>query len=197
MALSHRRMLFVFGILAAPTLSRMLADLWENYDAEGDRPVLNACFIGVSLLVAVLGFPSRHVLAMDVEQDTPVKAVDFVKTHHVSGRMLNDYLYGGYLIWAAPEYPVFVDGRADVFEWTGVLGDFGRWALLQSDPRLLLDKYGIDFCLLSREAPMARVLPLLGWNAIYSDNLSVIFTRPRSKIATPGAGDAQQREQYQ
>jgi hypothetical protein len=179
MALSHRRMLFVFGILAAPILSRMLADLWENYDAERDRPLLNACFIGFSLLIAVLGFPSRQVLAMDVEQDTPVKAVSFLKAHRVSGRMLNDYVYGGYLIWAAPEYPVFVDGRADVFEWSGVLGDFGRWALLQSDPRLLLDKYGIDFCLLSRDAPMARVLPLLGWRTIYSDNLSVIFTRPR------------------
>jgi hypothetical protein len=177
MALNHRRMLFVFGILVAPILSRMLADLWENYDAQRDRPVLNACFIGVALLIAVLGFPTRQVLAMDVEQDTPVKAVSFLKSHHVSGRMLNDYVYGGYLIWAAPEYPVFVDGRADVFEWAGVLDDFGRWALLQSDPRLLLDKYGIDFCLLTRDSPMARVLPLLGWHTIYSDKIAVIFTR--------------------
>lgn len=179
MALSHQRMLFVFGILAAPILSRMLAGLWDNYDAERDRPVLNACFIGVALVVAVLGFPSRQVLGMDVERDTPVKAVSFLTTHHVYGRMLNDYVYGGYLIWAAPEYPVFVDGRADVFEWTGVLGEFGRWATLQSDPRALLDKYKVDFCLLSRGAPMAQVLPLLGWHAIYSDNLSVIFTRRR------------------
>lgn len=179
MALSHQRMLFVFGILAAPILSRMLADLWDNYDAERDRPVLNACFIGAALVVTVLGFPSRHVLGMDVEQNTPVKAVSFLKTHHVYGRMLNDYVYGGYLIWAAPEYPVFVDGRSDVFEWTGVLGEFGRWATLQSDPRALLDKYKVDFCLLSRGAPMAQVLPLLGWHAIYSDNLSVIFTRGR------------------
>lgn len=179
MALSHRRLLFLFGILAAPILSRMLADLWENYDAERDRPLLNACFIGVAAVVAVLGFPSQRVLIKDVDQDTPVKAVSFLKAHRVSGRMLNDYVYGGYLIWAAPEYPVFVDGRADVFEWSGVLGDFGRWALLQSDPRLLLDKYGIDLCLLSRDAPMAQVLPLLGWHTIYSDDLSVIFTRPR------------------
>jgi len=99
--------------------------------------------------------------------------------------MLNDYAYGGYLIWAAPEYPVFVDGRADVFEWTGVLGDFGRWAMLESDPRELLDNYKVDFCLMSRGSPMARVLPLLGWNVIYSDDLSVIFSRPQSDTATP------------
>jgi hypothetical protein len=185
LALSHRRMLFVFGILAAPVLSRMLSDLWEGYDAEHDRPLLNAAFIVCSLLVAVWAFPGQHALAAQVEQTSPVKAVAFLKTHRISGRMLNDYVYGGYLIWEAPEYPVFVDGRADVFEWTGVLADYGRWATLESDPHGLLDKYKIDFCLISRNAPMARVLPLMGWNLIYSDNLSVIFSRPRSDEPMP------------
>jgi hypothetical protein len=185
LALSHQRMLFVFGILIAPILSRLLSDLWENYDAERDRPLLNAIFIAVSLVVGVLAFPSQRVLARQVEAANPVKAVNFLKEHHVGGHMLNEYVYGGYLIWAAPEYPVFVDGRADVFEWTGVLSDFGKWATLESNPRELLEKYRVDFCLMSREAPMARVLPLIGWKPIYSDDLSVIFTRPRSNAATP------------
>ena len=184
MAVSHQRMLFVFGILAAPILSRMLADLWENYDAERDRYVLNALLIVVSILIAIVAFPSRHALAMQVEKDSPAKAVTFLKSHHITGRMLNEYVWGGYLIWAAPEYPVFVDGRADVFEWTGVLNDYGRWATLESDPRALLEKYGIEFCLISHEAPMARVLPLMGWRAIYSDDLSVIFIRPGSAPTT-------------
>jgi hypothetical protein len=186
LALSHQRMLFVFGILAAPVVSRMLAELWGNYDAEHDRPMLNAGFILLSLLAAVWAFPGQHALEAQVEQSSPVNAVTFLKSHRVYGRMVNDYVYGGYLIWAAPEYPVFIDGRADVFEWTGVLGDFGKWATLESDPHELLDKYRIDFCLLSREAPMARVLPLMGWNAIYSDKLSVIFTKPRSAPTGPG-----------
>jgi hypothetical protein len=185
MALSHQRMLFVFGILAAPVLSRMLSELWDGYDAEDDRPLLNAGLISISLLVAVWAVPGQRALATQVEQSSPVKAVNFLKTRHVSGQMLNDYVYGGYLIWAAPEYPVFIDGRADVFEWTGVFAEYGKWATLESDPRELLDKYKVDFCLMSRNAPMARVLPLMGWNPIYSDNLSVIFTRPRSDAAAP------------
>jgi hypothetical protein len=48
--------------------------------------------------------------------------------------MLNDYAFGGYLIWAAPEHPVFVDAHADVFEWTAILGDFGSWATLKATP---------------------------------------------------------------
>jgi hypothetical protein len=177
-AFNHTRMVFVFGILAAPILSRMLSTSWDGYDIEQDRPVPNALLISISLLVAFLGFPTYRSLAKQVEETSPVRAVEFMKTHHLSGHMLNEYVYGGYLIWAAPEDPVFVDGRGDVFETTGVLADYGRWATLESDPHTLLDKYGIEFCLLGRDSPMAHVLPLLhGWKAIYSDSMSVIFAR--------------------
>ena len=91
---------------------------------------------------------------------------------------MNDYRYGGYLIWAAPEYPVFVDGRADVFEETGVLAEFGNWATLQSPPTKLLDRYHVNLCLLSSKSPMRFVLPLLpGWSEVYSDDVSIVFTR--------------------
>ncbi len=178
LAASHRRMLFVFGILAAPVLSRLLSSCWDGYDAARDRPLPNAVLIAVSLLVLTWVFPSRQNLTQQVDDGSPVKAVEFIQVHHLSAPMLNDYGYGGYLIWAAPEYPVFVDGRGDVFEWTGVLAQFGKWALLQSNPNTLLDKYAINFCLLTRTSPMAHVLPLLpNWKMVYSSNKSMIFVR--------------------
>jgi hypothetical protein len=177
LAASHRRMLFVFGILAAPTLTRLLSDAWEGYSLDRDRPLPNAALIAVSGLIVFLAFPGRHVLASQVQHQSPVKAVEFMKAHPISGHLLNEYVYGGYLIWAAPEYPVFVDGRADVFEETGILSDYGNWATLQSDPNDLLNKYKIDFCLLSRESPMARVMSLLKWKTIYSDENSIILVR--------------------
>ncbi|MEO6965252.1 MAG: hypothetical protein ABI076_05060, partial [Acidobacteriaceae bacterium] len=148
-AANHFRMLFLFGILAAPVLSRLLAPLWDVYHADQDRPLLNAGMIAVSLMVMVWAFPNRRNLVAQVDKGNPVKAVEFIKAHPLPGRMLNDYVYGGYLIWVAPEYPVFVDGRADVYEWAGVLDEFMRWALLKSDSYILLDKYNINFCLLS------------------------------------------------
>ena len=111
-----------------------------------------------------------------------MRAVEFIRQSHLEGRMLNDYTWGGYLIWALPEHKVFVDGRSDIYEWAGVLHDFAAWALLQTDPRNLLEKYRVDFCLLSREAPMAHVLPFLsGWRMIYSDDRSVIFARSEAR----------------
>jgi hypothetical protein len=182
LAMRHQRMLFVFGILSAPILCRMLSDLWEEYDAARDRPLLNSVFIVLSLLVAVWAFPSRRALAQQVEAANPVKAVNFLREHHVSGRMLNEYVYGGYLIWAAPEYPVFVDGRADVYEWTGVLPDYTRWATLQEEPNALLDKYKVDLCLLSKNSPMARVLPLMpDWKIAYADTQAIILIHARSR----------------
>jgi hypothetical protein len=179
-ASGHRRLVFVFGILVGPILSRMLSTFWEGYNAEQDRPLPNAVFLAGSLLVAFLAFPNPGNLTRQVDENSPAKAVEFIKTHQLSGPMLNEYVYGGYLIWAAPEYPVFVDGRADVFEQTGVLAEFGRWATLQADPRELLDKYRVNLCLLTPKSPMAFVLPLLhNWTTAYSDNNSVIFVRSK------------------
>ena len=178
LAFSHTRLLFVFGILVAPTFSRQLSASWDEYSIEKDHIWPNAVMIAASLLIAVLTFPSARGLEQQVEDLSPVKAVRFIKTSHLSGPMLNDYPFGGYLIWAAPEYPVFMDGRADVYEWAGVLGEFGNWATLQSDPNALLQKYNVGFCLLSNHSPMLHVLPLLnGWRQVYSDNNSVIFAR--------------------
>jgi hypothetical protein len=123
-------------------------------------------------------FPGKEQLELQVKENNPVRAVEFIRQNHLEGRMVNDYTWGGYLLWALPEHKVFVDGRTDIYEWTGVLRDYAAWALLQTDPRNLLEKYHVDFCLLSREAPIAHVLPLLpDWKMIYSDDRSAIFKR--------------------
>jgi len=178
LAVSHLRMLIVFGILAAPILSRQLATSWEGYDTLKDRIWPNAVMIAASLLGIWLAFPSSRNLEEQMKNQSPVRAVEFIQAHHLSGPMLNSYGFGGYLIWAAPQYPVFIDGRTDIYEWSGVLREFNRWSTLQSDPNELLKKYKIAFCLLDRNSAMARVLPLLHeWKAVYSDSNSVIFIR--------------------
>jgi hypothetical protein len=182
LAVGHIRMLIVFGILAAPTLSRQLANVWENYEPEKDRVLPNVVFIGLSLVAIVLTFPGRQNLEQQVEAESPVKALQYVQAHHLTGPMLNDYTYGGYLIWAAPEHPVMIDGRTDIYEWSGFLEQYARWATLQEDPNLLLQKYNVNFCLLSTHSQMINVLPLLpDWKLVYSDDLARVFERTPSQ----------------
>lgn len=178
LAVSHQRMLFVFGILASPIVSRLLAHSWDAYDETHDRPLPNAILIACSLLFMFWGFPKAQSLERQVDKGNPVQAARFIQTHALSGNMLNDYTFGGYLIWAIPDHPVFVDGRSDVFEATGVLAEYKNWASIETDPNGLLDQYNISFCLLAHNSPMAHVLPLLpNWKNVYSDNMSTIFIR--------------------
>jgi hypothetical protein len=180
---SHERMVFVFGILAAPILCRMLADSWEDYDPDTDPIRLNAVMIVAALAIAWLAFPGRQNLAAQVADGNPVKAVAFLKANQnsglkLTGNMINEYTTGGYLIWAMPEHPVFVDGRAEVYEWAGVLQKYSSWALLQADPGALLKAYNIQFCLLTPGSPMSYFLTRMHWKAVYSDDRSVIYVRP-------------------
>lgn len=178
LAAQHIRMLFVFGIFAAPVLCRLLADCWDQYEPDRDRPVANAVILAVLVGMAIWFFPNRRELLQQVEKSNPVKAVDFINRAGLSGNMFNDYVFGGYLIWAAPQHKVFVDGRGDVFEWTGVLEEYEKWIGLQVDPTLLLSKYKIRFCILAANTPMARVLALLpGWTKVYSDEFATVWTR--------------------
>jgi hypothetical protein len=178
LAVQHERMLFVFGILTAPIFCRVLADCWDRYEPDRDRPVMNAVVIAILLIVVVSFFPGPQQLTLQVEKNNPTKAVDFLNRSGLSGNMMNEYVYGGYLIWAAPGHKVFVDGRGDVFEWTGVLEEYGKWVTLQTDPNILLDKYQIQFCLLSAGSPMSAVLPRLpGWTQVYSDEIAVIWAK--------------------
>jgi hypothetical protein len=49
---------------------------------------------------------------MGIESLAPVKEVAFLKKYHPDGPIFNDYIIGGYLIWALyPDYKVFIDPR--------------------------------------------------------------------------------------
>jgi hypothetical protein len=174
-AVRHERMVFIFGILAAPILCRLLSSAWGRYDPARDRILPNAVAIALLVPVIALAFPDSRSLRQQIEKANPAKAVAYLRNSGLSGPILNEYAYGGYLVWAFPEQKVFIDGRADLYEPAGVLGEYEKWTLLQTDSKAFLAKYRINVCLLSPNDPMVRVLPLLGWKTFYSDDLAVVL----------------------
>ena len=174
----HTRLVFVFGILAAPLLCRLLADLWPRWEPGRDNRVANAVMILASLAILTAVSPGATHLRTQVEKNHPAGAVEFIRKTGLAGPMLHDYVFGGYLIWALPEHKVFADGRADLFVRSGVFMEYMRWSNLQEDPRVMLDKYKINFCLLQKNSAMNAVLPYIpGWKKVYSDEIAVIFAR--------------------
>jgi len=181
LTVQHSRMLFVFGVIAAPIFCRLVSDLWRAYDERRDYPRLNAAMIAGGLAMAAIGFPSATEIEKQVEKHNPIEAVSYIREEGIGGRMLNHYAWGGYLIWALPEQKVFIDGRTDIFDWTGVLGDYMRWWGIREEPLKLLEDYEIDYCLLSRNTPVARLLRLTPqWREVYSDDKAAVFVREPS-----------------
>ena len=177
LTMQHVRMFFVFGIVVSPILSQVLAPLLGQ-DRRRDHPFANLLFLSAFAAAIVWGFPSSADIRRQIAKGSPAGAVDYIRHTGLSGPMLNEYVFGDYLIWALPEEKDFIDGRGDVFDWIGVLAEYGRWATLQEDPTILLEKYKIRFCLISKDAPMARVLPYLpGWRKVYADGVAVVFAR--------------------
>ncbi len=187
LSFSHMRMLPIFGLLAGPIVARMLSGFWDNYEPAKDRILPNTVVMGASLLAVVLFFPGQQNLEAQVQSGSPVKAVEFMKQNHLAGPVLNDHQYGGYLMWEAPEYPVFIDSRTDVYVWNGVFDQYLKWSNRQTDPSGLLNKYGVNLCLVASGSNRERILDGLGnWQRVYSDEQAIVYVRrPIAGSKTP------------
>lgn len=176
LAMRHVRMLFPFGIVAAPVLCGVLASQPEL--RKRDHPAINGVLMLAFLAAIVWAFPSAAGVQQQIRRSNPAGAVEYIRRAGLSGPMLNEYVFGGYLMWTMPERKVFIDGRGDVYDLSGVMAEYGRWATLAEDPNLLLDKYRVRFCLLRKAAPMVQVMPYLpGWKKAYADDVAAVFVR--------------------
>jgi hypothetical protein len=108
----------------------------------------------------------------------PYAAVNDLRATADQGPLLNDYGWGGYLIWALhPPQPVFIDGRADVYG-DAVMRDYADMVRLAPGWRQLLDRYAIRRVLLPPNTPLVQALRLLPeWRAVREDETSIFFVR--------------------
>jgi hypothetical protein len=125
----------------------------------------------------------------------PAGAVEYLRQHPEPTGMFNEYGWGGYLISQfGHQHQVFIDGRADLFEHTGVFPDYMLIASAQPAAMRLLDRHNIQSCLVERKGPLEMLLTASSdWKKVYSDNLSVIFVRAvpaRPTSSVPSAGIA-------
>jgi hypothetical protein len=107
-----------------------------------------------------------------------VKAADYIGSAHPAGPMFNSYNWGGYLMFALPDYPVFVDGRTDLYGDTFLTDDYLKPATGDPSWRDVFQRYGINMVVVEKDSGLARALrneP--GWKLDYEDKMAAIFTR--------------------
>jgi hypothetical protein len=174
--LTYVRFLFLLAIVIAPVLAKIL-DFVPPYQRQRDTPVLNT--VAILLMIAGIAcyWPKESQLQHSVDSQYPVQAISYLETHPVSGPMVNYYLWGGYLNWKDPNLKVFVDGRADIFEYNGVLKDYLSLLLLE-DADSILDKYKAHYVLLPLHEPLTHLMEHHSkWKMAYRDQIAVLFER--------------------
>jgi hypothetical protein len=130
-----------------------------------------ACVIKVSLVL-----PSEANWR-EIKKTMPVEAVNIIKLNKPSGQLFNSYNWGGYLIWALPEYPVFIDGRTDLYndeiisQWLQVVQAEDGW-------QQVLDRWGVGSILIEPDRPVVKQLLTKGWKQIYGDDVAVVYILP-------------------
>lgn len=183
--LTYIRFLFLLGIVVAPVVAQIL-DIIPPYRPEIDKPLLNAIFMGLMVAGMAYYYPTTRALDDSVAQQYPTEMIPFLKTHELKGRMLNDYLWGGYLGWNDRNQKVFIDSRVDMFEYTGVFQDYIDLMGLKK-PQSILDKYQIQYVLFQQDQPLTYVLEHdPGWKVITKNKVSALFER----VGAPATGAA-------
>ncbi len=188
MGLLAGRNISVFAVVAAPPIMAHLDDVFtERGWVLRPRKTVSPRMAWVNVLltgIIVLGALAQVINILDSEfvaeaqaDFLPVGAAEYLNEARPPGPMFNSYNWGGYLMFAAPDYPVFVDGRTDLYgdefltRWLRVATGGDEW-------REVFTEYDIRLAVIEPQSGLARILrEENGWHVAYEDDMAVIFVR--------------------
>jgi hypothetical protein len=192
LALKHQRYHALVGVVSPFLLATPIAaGLKSLTDSTGqDVEVLDRWFRALArpasangiLMIVALGALlaygntriSRPVPAAEI---TPARALAAFQATGTTGRVLNEYSFGGYLIFRG--IPVFYDGRGDMYG-DALIGEAVDALFLKHRGALeqLLSTHQIGWTLLTPTTPAVQLLDYLpNWQRIYADSIAVVHVR--------------------
>jgi hypothetical protein len=183
---------------------RMQRDLWygvlaccavvlhERDEREGAHCLFPAWLIALLSLAAVglvsaaweLGLSKGKTVAAEHRETYPVEAAEVVRQRRLPGPLLNNFDWGGYLIWALPEYPVSIDGRTNLYGEQRLQRSFDAWAGQGWEDYPDLLRAGVIIAPNNRgdkKFPLTEILREHNdrWRVEYEDDTAVIFVPVR------------------
>jgi hypothetical protein len=182
--------------VAAPVIARYGSYALEDWRERRNRPVrvrpptrsgvyvLNWALLGLVMIAAgvKISQPVSSAVNEEAKADIlPVQAVQFLRAQQPAGPLFNSYNWGGYLIWELPEYPVFVDGRTDLYD-DQFLTEYLSIVFAQEGWDEKLDRDGINLVLIEPQSMLGRMLEERalnngGWKQLYRDEMAAVFMR--------------------
>lgn len=188
LALTGRRNIAPFAVIAVPIMSRSLGSIFSRIGKAANKEpakklnssvttVINLILVGV-LWLAVLGkgFYNGHPINVEtsIEKDYPVRVIEKMKTGSFTGNLLNEYNWGGYLAWEAEDYPVFIDARTDLYGDV-IFNDWYNMIFAKEDWQDLISQYDIQTVLLYPDRPLVSRLIAEGWIVGAQDQAGILL----------------------
>jgi hypothetical protein len=188
LALQSGRHLSLFALIAVPVatihfdqaLSRRGWTIARRQREKPRRVIINLMLIALVALGTMMHLAyvaGEKTIEKALLLNFPVNAVRHLKASPLEGNLFNSYNWGGYLIFAAPGYPVFIDGRTDLHR--GLLADYlaargtGAW-------QQIFDRWDIHIAILESPSQLAAQLQSSSsWRREYADAVASIFVRTR------------------
>ncbi len=147
---------------------------------------------GYCLYLMLTTMPFATWLGYRMDDYIPKKEVEFIKTYHLPGPVFNDYLLGGYMMWAMyPEYKVWIDPRSGPYikevlpDWLRITGN-----LNDANLKYLTTKYPFKTALIGmwRSDVTFWLLKSGDWKLIYFDkNAAVLINKSVVHSLPPAA----------
>jgi len=195
MAATSRRFIPLFAVTAAP-LAGLFVQALGTWLRPGPRVRLA---VAVSALLAAVFLVNGVRLAprtLDrwTRADTyPEAALRVLNALGPPKRVLNDYVWGGFILLNAPAAQVFIDQRANTVYDEAIVRDYRFFTTGRSGLHQRLAGYGADAALVRTRSPLAAGLRRDpgGWVPVYADALATILVPPDSPLRerTAHAGD--------
>lgn len=189
MSLLAGRNVALFALVAPIVLTRHAQPLLTEWSRKfgihldtSSKPTRNQSALNwVLVMTAFLAVSLKVLTILPLEDNqiayarqVPVGAVEYLQREKPPGKLFNSYNWGGYLIWALPEYPVFVDGRTDLYD-DGFLTEWLEIVTAEPGWQHRLDQWEIKLILLETDWPLVSRLDEEGWQQIHKDDQALIY----------------------
>ncbi|MBZ5572698.1 MAG: hypothetical protein LAO09_12575 [Acidobacteriia bacterium] len=193
MALRSVRHIPIYMLVAIPILSGMVQAMLEKAGkaglfGAGSRPLPTPKLIfNLLLLIGLTVFTVarlRSVIGGQAKteiREFPSAAVNYLAANRPPGPLLNHYNWGGYFIWKLhPDYPVYIDGRADVYGDSFLDGFASSYYLKDKSWRDPLAAWGVRTVVLPPDAPLVIALKTMpDWQTVFADSQAVVLIRSK------------------
>jgi hypothetical protein len=176
MSLLHARHEMLLAIVApmllAPSIARALGAPAPLASPPTRAPLLAAAAAALLMTGGRLALP---IVRADAPC-APISALEAVPGALRAQPMLNDYAFGGYLIWM--KVKPFIDGRADMYGDV-VLDLYGRIAGGDADAlEATLQRYRVAWTIFAPSEPVVALMDREpGWRRLYADKFAIVHVR--------------------